>query len=334
MDPRQRPLAYQPLLDGLKAAAEDTRLRLLALLGEAELTVSDLTEILGQSQPRISRHLKLLVEAGLIERFREASWTFHRRAAEGPGAALAKALAALIDARDPVLGRDRERLGQVRAARAAAAQAYFRKHARQWDEIRGLHVAEGAVEAAVREALGGLRIDTLLDLGTGTGRMLELFGPEVERGVGIDLNPEMLAMARANLERAGLKHCTVRQGDIYNLGLGRETFDVVILHQVLHFLDDGGRAIQEAARMLRPGGRLLVVDFAPHALEFLRDLHAHRRLGFAEDSVAQWMHAAGLEVMLHRALAPDKGGARALTVSLWLGRDPRIVLAQPAREVA
>ena len=334
MDPVSARLGYDALLEGLKAAAEDTRLRLLLLLGEAELTVSDLTDILGQSQPRISRHLKLLAEAGLVERFREASWAFYRRAAEGPGAELAQALLALVEPADPVLARDRERLAEVRAARAAAAQAYFRKHARQWDEIRKLHVAEAAVEAAIREALAGVRIEALLDLGTGTGRMLELFGPEIGRGVGIDLNPEMLAMARANLERAGLKNCNVRQGDIYNLALGRDAFDVVIVHQVLHFLDDGGRAIREATRVLRPGGRLLVVDFAPHDLEFLREQHAHRRLGFAAETVAQWMSAAGLDFVLHRALAPEAGRQGALTVSLWLGRDPRMLLAGSAREIA
>lgn len=333
MDPVSRRLHYDALLAGLKAAAEDTRLRLLALLSEAELTVSDLTEILGQSQPRISRHLKLLAEAGLVERFREASWAFYRRTAEGPGAEFGHTLLGHIDPADPVLARDRERLAEVRAARAAAAQAYFRKHARQWDEIRRLHVAEAAVEAAIREALAGVRIDTLLDLGTGTGRMLELFGPEIGRGTGIDLNPEMLSMARANLERAGLRNCTVRQGDIYSLALGRDAFDVAIVHQVLHFLDDGGRAIREAARVLRPGGRLLVVDFAPHDLEFLREEHAHRRLGYAAETVSQWMTAAGLDMVLHRTLEPEAGRSGALTVSLWLGRDPRVLMAGSAREV-
>ena len=233
-----------------------------------------------------------------------------------------------------MLARDRERLNQVRAARATAAQAYFRKHARHWDELRKLHVAEAAVEAAIREALSGVRIESLLDLGTGTGRMLELFGPEIGRGVGIDLNPEMLGIARANLERAGLKHCSVRQGDIYNLSLGRDVFDVVIVHQVLHFLEDGGRAVREAARLLRPGGRLLVIDFAPHELEFLREKHAHRRLGFAEETVAQWMATAGLDVVLHRTLAPERTAKDALTVSLWLGRDRRMVIAGSSREVA
>jgi ubiquinone/menaquinone biosynthesis C-methylase UbiE len=240
----------------------------------------------------------------------------------------------LVDPADPVLARDRERLAAVRAERAAAAQSYFRKHARQWDEIRRLHVADAAVESAIREALDGVRIESLLDLGTGTGRMLEIFGPEIGRGVGIDLNPEMLAMARANLERAGLKNCSVRQGDIYNLALGRDAFDVVIVHQVLHFLDDGARAIREAARVLRPGGRLLVVDFAPHDLEFLREQHAHRRLGFAAETVAQWMGAAGLEPVLHRTLAPEPGRKGALTVSLWVGRDPRMLMAGSEREVA
>ena len=327
-------MGFQGLLAGLKASSEDTRLRLLALLAEAELTVSDLTDILRQSQPRISRHLKLLSDAGLIERFREGSWAFYRLVSHGKGARLGRALLDLIDPADNVLSRDRERLGQVRAQRAASAQSYFRKHAKHWDELRRLHVSEGAVETAVRDALSGVRIESLLDLGTGTGRMLELFGPEIQRGVGIDLNPEMLGIARANLERAGFRHCTVRKGDIYNLAMGRDQFDVVIVHQVLHFLDDGGRAIKEAARVLRPGGRLLVIDFAPHELEFLREEHAHRRLGFAEEIIAQWMKAAGLELMLHRTLPPESKSKDSLTVSLWLGRDRRRVIAGSSREVA
>jgi len=332
--PKDKRLGFATLLGGLKASAEDTRLRLLVLLNEAELTVSDLITILGQSQPRVSRHLRLLSEAGLIERFREGSWAFFRRVADGPGAKLGRALLDLVEPTDRVLARDRERLNQVRAGRAAAAQAYFRKHARHWNELRKLHVSEAAVEAAIREALAGMRIDSLLDLGTGTGRMLELFGPEITRGVGIDLNPEMLRVARANLERADLKHCSVRQGDIYNLALGRDAFDVVIVHQVLHFLEDGGRAIREAARLLRPGGRLLVVDFAPHELEFLREAHAHQRLGFAEETVAQWMTSAGLDVVLHRTLAPERRSKDALTVSLWLARDRRRLVAGSSREVA
>ena len=165
--------------------------------------------------------------------------------------------------------------------------------------------------------------------------MLELFGPSIERGLGLDMSLDMLSLARARLDRAGLKHCSVRQGDIYDLALPKDSFDAVIIHQVLHFLDDGARAIHEAARVLRPGGRLLVVDFAPHDLEFLRDEHAHRRLGFAPETVTQWMKAAGLDVVLHRNLAPEPSSSGKIAVSLWLGRDPRIALAQPAaREVA
>src|SRR6266851_4680159 len=304
--PTSAHLDFEALNGALKAAGESTRLRILALLGEAELTVSDLTDILRQSQPRISRHLRLLAEAGLVDRFREGSWAFFRLGERGGAAELARELIARLDPADGTVARDRERLATVRSERAAAAQAYFRRHAAEWDRIRKLHVADTAVEAAIGGALADAPMRSLLDLGTGTGRMLELLGPRIERGLGLDLSLDMLALARARLDRAGLKHCSVRQGDIYDLALPKESFDVVIIHQVLHFLDDGGRAIAEAARVLRPAGRLLVVDFAPHELEFLRDQHAHRRLGFAPDTVTQWMKAANLDLVLQRNLAPEQ----------------------------
>ena len=326
-------LTFAGLTGTLKAAGEATRLRILALLAEAELTVSDLTDILRQSQPRLSRHLRLLAEAGLVERFREGSWAFFRLAERGGGADIARQLIARLDPGDTVIVRDRERLAAVRAARAAAAQSYFRRHAAEWDRIRKLHVADTAVEAAIRAALADKPIRTLLDLGTGTGRMLEMFAGDIERGLGLDLSLDMLAFARARLDRAGLKHCSVRQGDIYDLALPRDSFDVVIIHQVLHFLDDSAHAIREAARVLRPGGRLLVVDFAPHDLEFLREEYAHRRLGFAAETVTQWLEAAGLDVVRQQTFPPGPEGR--IAVSLWLGRDPRLALAQPAaREVA
>src|SRR5215813_11967394 len=299
------PVGFDDLNAALKAAGEETRLRILALLFEAELTVSDLTAILRQSQPRISRHLKLLAEAGLVARFREGAWAFFRLAEHGQAALAVRSLVARLDARDAIIARDRERLAEVRAARAAAAQAYFKAHAAEWDRIRALHIADEAVEAEVRAALADRPFRSLLDLGTGTGRMLELLGAGLERGLGIDMSLDMLALARARLDRAGLKHCSVRQGDIYDLPLPRDSVDVVIIHQVLHYLDDGARAIREAARVLRPQGRLLVVDFAPHDLEFLRTDHAHRRLGFEVRTVASWMRAAGLDVVLQKSLAPD-----------------------------
>ena len=329
----QNRFTFDELSTMLKAAGEETRLRLLALLAEAELTVTELTEILRQSQPRISRHLRLLAELGLVVRFREGSWAFFRLPEHGDKAELARTLAALLDPDDRVMARDRERLAAVRAARATAAQAYFREHAAEWDRIRRLHAADAAVEAEIQQALADRPFRSLLDLGTGTGRMLELLGPGLERGLGIDLSLDMLALARARLDRAGLRHCSVRHGDIYDLALPRDSFDVVIVHQVLHYLDDGARALREAARVLRPQGRLLVIDFAPHELEFLRDEHAHRRLGFAEETVSQWLQQAGLDVISHRSVPPEAGSDGEIAVSLWLARDPRLAIAG-ARDVA
>jgi ubiquinone/menaquinone biosynthesis C-methylase UbiE len=321
------PLAFETMHDALRAVAEGTRLRILALLAEAELTVSDLTEILRQSQPRISRHLKLLAEANLIERHREGAWAFFRLSETGDSSGVARMIVERLDPADPVIARDRERLAAVREARAAAAQAYFREHAAEWDRIRKLHAADEAVEQAIIKALGDKPFRSLLDLGTGTGRMLELFGPQIERGLGIDMSLDMLLLARARLERAGVRHCSVRQGDIYDLSLPRDSFDVIIIHQVLHYLDDGARAIREAARVLAPSGRLLIVDFAPHELEFLREEHAHRRLGFAPETMSQWLAATGLDVTMHKSIAPERGTEGKIAVSLWLAQDRRVRIA-------
>jgi ArsR family transcriptional regulator len=213
---------------------------------------------------------------------------------------------------------------------------HFTASAAEWDTIRALHVAEDAVEAAMGEALGGHVFDSLLDLGTGTGRLLELFAPLYRRAIGIDASSDMLAVARANLDRAGVAHAQVRLGDIHHLPFARNSFDVVTVHQVLHYLDDPERAIGEAARVLRPGGRLLVVDFAPHHLEFLRERHAHRRLGFAHQSVRQWVEAPGLSLESVRDLKPRAGAGDKLTVTLWLAKDRRMAIAGQAtdREVA
>jgi len=303
------------LLAALKGAAEPTRLRILGLLARAELTVSELVQILGQSQPRLSRHLKLMDEAGLIDRFREGAWVFHRRAAEGVGAELAARVVALIDDSDPGHQRDMARLDQVLKARTEAAAAYFAANAAQWDRIRTLHVPEAEVEAALDRVIGADRIDFLVDIGTGTGRMLELFGARAGRGLGVDLSHEMLAIARARLDQAGLVNCQVRHGDLHALPLADGAADLIIVHQVLHFAADPQAAIAEAARVLAQRGRIVLVDFLPHGLEELRDRHAHRRLGFTPREVAAWGRSAHLDFDLVATLAGDP-----LSVGIWLGR--------------
>ena len=321
------PMALSTLISGLRAAGEDTRLRVLALLEEGELTVSDLTDILGQSQPRVSRHLKLMAEAGLIERSREGAWAFFRIADRDSIGQLAHLLIDRIDPNDPVIANDRDRLRAVRAQRAEAAQFFFSRHAVEWDRIRSLHAPDVVVEAAIRAIIGVRPVGSMLDLGTGTGRMISLFGGLAGRIVGVDASHAMLAVARANLERDGIKGVELRQGDIYTLPVDRNAFELVIIHQVLHFLDDPARALREAAQVLAPGGRIIVVDFAPHDLEFLRETQAHRRLGFSASQMTDWLTEAGLEVIGHQDIAPPVSGGGQLTVSVFTAKDPRFEVA-------
>src|SRR3954451_25222643 len=286
-------------LDVLRAAAEETRLRILALLTEGELSVSDLTDILGQSQPRISRHLKLLVEAGLVERHREGAWAFFRLTDRGVAPRILRPMLDALDRADQQLLDDRARLAAVRGQRAQVAECFFSRQAADWDRIRSLHAPETVVEGAVLEDLGNAPIRDLLDLGTGTCRMLQLLAARAQRAVGLDASHAMLSVARAKLENAGLNRIELRQGDIYAPPFPRNAFDLVVIHQVLHYLDDPARALREAGRLVAPGGRILVVDFAPHSLEFLRESQAHRRLGFAREQVASWLDEAGLDCTLN-----------------------------------
>ncbi|MDQ0454769.1 ArsR/SmtB family transcription factor [Rhizobium paknamense] len=311
-------LTLDKLVDLLKASGEPTRLRLLALLAAGDLTVSDLTDILGQSQPRISRHLKLLAEADLVDRYQEGAWAYFRLKQEGDAVALARQLLDAASDTDSVLLRDGERLLSVKRARAEKAQAYFSRNAAEWDELRRLHVNDKAVEANLLQLLGTEPVDALLDLGTGTGRILQLLEHHYRRAVGIDASRDMLAVARANLDKAGIVKASVRQGDILNLPLDDGEFDVVIIHQVLHFLVEPEAALREAARMLKPGGRLAVIDLAPHALEHLRDDHAHIRLGFSHQVMEEWLSRAGFTPSAAVDVAPSQRHDEALTATIWL----------------
>jgi ArsR family transcriptional regulator len=312
----------EALLAMLRAAGDPTRLRLLLVLREAELTVSELTQIVGQSQPRVSRHLKLLCDAGLLDRFKEGSWVFYRAADKGEGAELGRTLAVLADGHRESLQADLRKLSQVREARAAAAAAFFKANALQWERIRSLHAPETDVEDAVVRLLTDGPLESLLDAGTGTGRMLELLAPHIRRGVGVDVSPEMLAIARDRLARAQARNCQVRLADIFRLpfapGSDHDGFDAVLFHQVLHYLDDPQTAVADAARVLNPGGRMVIADFAPHEVEFLRDEMAHRRLGFSDREVEGWFEVAGLHQVAVKAIAPHSG-AEKLVVKVWVG---------------
>jgi len=307
------------LLAGLRAAGEETRLRLLFILSRGEFNVSELTTILGQSQPRVSRHLKLMVEAGLIQRYREGAWMLFRINTSSGNAELARSLIRFLADDDPQVARDLERIAQIKAQRQADAQAYFAANAENWTAIRAYHVAEEKTEEAIRQLVGDGHIGRYVDLGTGTGRMLEIFAPLADEAIGVDLSREMLSFARANLGQAGLDHVQVRQGDISGLTLQDASADLVTLHQVLHFVADPAKAIAEAVRLLKPGGRLVVADFASHDLEFLREQFAHRRLGIAHYDMTSWVKAAGARITTHEQLSPPAHLAQeGLAVAFWV----------------
>lgn len=309
------------LLDQMKAAAEPTRLRILVVLDRVELTVGELCRVLEQSQPRVSRHLKLLCDAGLLVRTPEGTSVFYRLVSEGSARHYVDTILDMVDQEDPALVRDRERLMFVRAERAEAAAEYFSTIATSWDQIRDLHVSDSEVEAVMLDAVDGARVANLLDVGTGTGRVLEVFADQITNGLGIDLSREMLGVARSRLDEQGHTHCKVRQGNVYDLEVASGTMDVAVLHHVLHFLDDPAQALHQTARTLKAGGRLVVVDFAPHDLELLRTDYAHHRLGFADNEVTSWCEAAGLvDIAVEHLRHHDVNDGEGLTVSVWTAR--------------
>jgi len=304
-----------PIADLFQALADPTRLRIVALLRAMELSVGELAQVLEQSQPRVSRHVKILGDAGIVERRKEGSWVFLTLADPDRSRPLMAMIDLWIDpGSKQVLAGDSARLDAVRADRAEAAARYFASHAEVWDVIRSLHVAESEVERAIDGALGDRPIGRLVDIGTGTGRMIELFARQSTAAIGIDRSSEMLRLARAKLDSVGIDSASLRQGDMYALPLDDGSADSVIIHQVLHYAQSPRSAIEEAARILAPGGRLLVVDFAAHDREELRTSDAHLRLGFADEVMLDWFDAAGLSADHVEHLA---GGE--LTVTLWRG---------------
>lgn len=320
-------LSMTRLVEMLRGAGEPTRARLLALLAREELSVLELCRILGQSQPRVSRHLKLLAEAGLIERFPDGAWVFYRLG-EGNGRKLVSRALDLLDPNDPSLAADAAKLGEIHAERAERANAYFARNAARWDQIRSLYVDEREVEAAVSEAAGEGSIGRLVDLGVGAGAMLCLLGPRARTALGLDLSQQMLSIARANLAKLGLGHLELRHGDIFATRLPDASADLVTVHQVLHYLPDPAAAVIEAARLVDAGGRLVIIDFAPHDIEGLRANHQHRRLGFSDQEIKRWLSQAGLRLTAVRDLPPREAGG--LTVKIWTGQRA----AKPTRSAA
>ena len=312
-------LTADQTVEALRAAGEPTRLRVLSLLAGEELSVMELSRVLEQSQPRVSRHLKLMTDAGLIERFPDGARVFYRLSSEPTARRLIDTVLDLLG--DAEGEQDHSRLDAVRGERAAAAAAYFEQVAPQWDRIRSLYVAETAVEAAIERAAGPGPFERVVDLGTGSGRMLTLLGKKARMSIGLDLSHNMLNIARTNVSRAGLDRVELRHGDIFATRLPAASADLVLVHQVLHYLADPAAAVAEAARLVAPGGRLLIVDFAPHELESLREEHQHRRLGFSDEEIARWLGDAGLKADTPVALPPDTAG---LTVTIWSSSRPAL----------
>lgn len=304
------------LIDIFRALADPTRLRVVTLLREMELAIGELAVVLDQSQPRVSRHVRILAEAGVIERHREGSWVFLRVARKQPIAGLIATIHQWPFHTDEahVIAEDAARLAAVRADREEAAARYFADHALEWDAIRSRYVAESDVEAAMVGLMARRRIGHLLDIGTGTGRMAEIFGPSADHITALDRSPEMLRIARTKLAQQGLPVDLV-QGDFLSLPLANAAVDTVVMHQVLHFAQQPERVIAEAARVLGDEGHLLIVDFAPHNDEELRNFAAHARLGFSDEQMKDWLNAAGLQL---EDMATLDGGK--LSVKLWLGQ--------------
>ena len=302
------------LLRILKATADPSRIRLLILCVHGEFTVSELVQVIGQSQPRVSRHLRILCDAGLLQRTQQGNWVFYRSFSKGVNAEFVRHLTALIPAKDPTIQLDQQRLMKLKNDRLQAATLYFQESASDWDSIRALHVDDVNVERELQKCVVAAKPRKLLDIGTGTGRILKVLGPCVQDAEGIDFSHEMLNLARVNLDDPSLRHCRVRHGDMYQLPYQDQSFDFITIHQVLHFTDQPQLVLKEATRVLKKGGQIAIIDFYSHEREELRTKYQHRRLGFSNDEIENWLDQVGLGMK-----RPIRFGGDPLAVVIWTG---------------
>lgn len=320
----------------LRALADPTRLRIMRLLAHMELAVGELAQVLGQSQPRVSRHVRILCDAALAERRREGSWVFLRIAVgEHRAPPIGAAVARLLDAAESDdaafaarCAEDRRHLAAIRDARESQAANYFARHAGNWDQLRSLHSPDGPVEAALAQALGD-GLGALLDVGTGTGRIAEVLALAADHVTGLDKSPEMLRIARARLQNLAAGRHDLVQGDFTALPFAAAAFDTVTFHQVLHYAQEPERVLAEAARVCRPGGRIAIVDFAAHDREELRSAHAHARLGFSDEQMLSLLSDAGFSAQTAAALP-----GRELTVKIWTGTRAALAVTAPSLRIA
>jgi DNA-binding transcriptional ArsR family regulator len=292
--------SYDNYIDALKAISEPTRFRLVRLCAQGELTVSELMRIVGQSQPRVSRHLKLLQDAGILERFREQHWVFYRVAQEEHYQLLVSGLIKQIEKNETIIQLDQSRLIELQAARATLSETFIETELPDWLRLHEYHGDTARFESAVQDALAEKTVGHLLDVATGTGRMLKIVGPLASSGVGIDLSKKMVTVARSVLAESGLAHLTVRQEDMYQMRFAARHFDTITIDQVLYFATNPDALIKETARVLKYGGRLLVVAFTAS-----KTAKTPPSVGIELSDIQQWIESAGLKITNTNILPGD-----------------------------